>query len=763
MIKECKEFVKNLTPKTGEKNVIVKGDVRISVLTDRLLRIEEAKNGAFIDAATQIVTNRAFSEPEFSVKETDAGLFITTKALTLCYRGGKLTKDSLTIKTVFNDTEKTWRFGDKVKDLQGTARTLDSVDGPTELDHGIVSKEGFALLNDSESFLFTEDGWLKPRDSKDNKDFYFFGYGHDYLDALKDFFKLCGKTEKLPRFVFGNWWSRFYPYTEESYEALMDEFEARNIPLSVAVIDMDWHLTDIPKEIGGGWTGYTWNRKYFPDPARFLKNLHKRKLHTTLNVHPADGVRYFEDNYDNLCRKLNMDPAGKECIKFAPEDKNFLEHYFNEILHPMEKEGVDFWWIDWQQGRKVEGSDIDPLWVLNHTHFLDSKRNGKKGLTFSRYAGPGSHRYPIGFSGDTMTTWESLKFQPFFTANATNIGYTYWSHDIGGHQFGKRNDEMTVRWLQLGVFSPIMRLHSTANAFYGKEPWNYGPEAEKIISEYLRLRHKLIPYLYSMNYLTAEEGEPLIRPMYYIEDSKNAYKVPNEFGFGTQMIVHPITAPRDTEALLTEIECFLPEGDYYDFFTNLKYKGGRMVKVYRSLSETPVFIKAGGIVPLAKDYKDSHVSNPVNLEVRVYEGASNSFTLFEDDNTDSLNQKTAETVFTYDDVKKTLEIKVNDESGILPENREYDVVFIGKDELKVKAAGNVRLTCIEYGDKKKRIFDVLSSAQVYYDSKEKIYRPLNKPNVTDADFKKARAIAKKEDIPEILKKAIGEIIDSSDI
>ncbi len=762
MIKECKEFVTNLTPVTDKKNVIIKGRVRISVLTERLLRIEESENGDFIDAATQIVVNRKFADPHFTVTHEGEGIVLRTEYLTLYYKGGALCKNSLSIRTVSNSLEKTWNFGEEITDLQGTARTLDSVDGPTELDHGIVSKEGFAVLDDSESFLFTEDGWLKARDNK-NKDFYFFGYGHDYIAAFKDFFNLCGKPEILPRFVFGNWWSRFYPYSEESYEKLMDEFEERSIPLSCAVIDMDWHLTDIPKEIGGGWTGYTWNPKYFPDPKRFLDNLHKRNLHTTLNVHPADGVRYFEKNYDNLCRKMGMDPEKKECVRFAPEDKKFLENYFNEILHPMEEEGVDFWWIDWQQGRKVEGSDVDPLWVLNHTHFLDSKRNGKKGLTFSRYAGPGSHRYPIGFSGDTMTTWESLRFQPFFTANATNIGYTYWSHDIGGHQFGKRNDEMTVRWVQLGVFSPIMRLHSTANAFYGKEPWNYGPEAEKIISEYMRLRHRLIPYIYSMNYLTAEESEPLIRPLYYIEDVEEAYEFPNEFGFGTQMIVHPITEERDREALLTEIESYLPKGTYYDFFTGLKYEGGRRIKVYRHLDETPVFVKAGGIVPLDESFKESHLKNPVKLEVRVYEGSDGNFTLYEDDNSELLDSKKAKTVFTYDDEKKLLSIKVNDSNGILPEERSIRVIYTGKGTLNIESDVKASVEYEDLNNKKKRIFDILNRAQVYYDSKEKIYRPLNKPEVTKEDFDAAWDIALKEDIPAILKDAIREILDSADI
>ena len=155
---------------------------------------------------------------------------------------------------------------------------------------------------------------------------------------------------------------------------------------------------------------------------------------------------------------------------FDITDPEFLEAYFETVLHPMEKEGVDFWWLDWQQGNTTKIEGLDPLWMLNHYHYLDSRRLGTRGLTFSRYAGPGSHRYPVGFSGDTVISWESLDFQPYFTANASNIGYGWWSHDIGGHMLGVRDDELTTRWVQFGVFSPINRLHSTDNPFNGKEP-----------------------------------------------------------------------------------------------------------------------------------------------------------------------------------------------------------------------------------------------------------------------------------------------------
>ena len=175
-----------------------------------------------------------------------------------------------------------------------------------------------------------------------------------------------------------------------------------------------------------------------------------------------------------------------------------------------------------------------------------------------------------------MISWDSLAFQPYFTANASNIGYGWWSHDIGGHMRGVRDDDLTVRWVQLGVFSPINRLHSTDNPFNGKEPWKYNDTAQRVMTRYLRLRHALIPYLYSMNHRAWMEDEPLIQPMYYREpEQEETYRVPNNYYFGTELMVSPITEPNDREMKMGKAATWIPEGIWYDIFTGRKYQGGR--------------------------------------------------------------------------------------------------------------------------------------------------------------------------------------------
>lgn len=673
-----KAYKLDMKPMAHPGAVVAGEKYRITVLTDRLLRLEYQEQGNFVDEPTQRVICREFPQVDFRVVDKEDSLEIITDQLHLYYDKKPFSKEGLTIhlKQGWHVYGSVWAYGDPIRDLGGTARTLDGADGAIPLEPGLLARGGFTVLDDSDTAFLDQEQWPVAKD-RISTDLYFLGYGHDYLGCLKDFYRLSGSTPLLPRFALGNWWSRFYRYSEESYLQLMHKFRERGIPFSTAVIDMDWHLTQLPAKYGSGWTGYTWNPELFPDPKRFMDKLHEMDMKITLNVHPADGVRGHEEMYLPMAKEMGVDYENEDKVPFDASSRKFWDAYFKYLHHPNEERGVDFWWLDWQQGSQGSAKGIDTLWQLNHLHFLDSGREGKQPLTFSRYAGIGSHRYPVGFSGDTYTTWESLDFQPYFTANASNVGYSWWSHDIGGHQGGYRSDELTVRWVQLGVFSPIMRLHSTCNEFYGKEPWNYGMEAEKIMTSFLQLRHKLIPYLYSMNYQTHANGLPLVQPMYYHHDVEQAYQVPNQYYFGTEMIVCPITKPADPRTRLAEFSAWLPEGTYTDFFTGQVYKGGRNLKLHRDLNSVPVLVKTGGIIPLSEDPSDSHLRNPGRLELQVFTGGEGSFDLYEDG-----DGRSVITNIRYQPGKTSaVEVSVQgDPAGIIPEDRCYHLVLRGAGE-----------------------------------------------------------------------------------
>jgi alpha-glucosidase (family GH31 glycosyl hydrolase) len=701
---------------------------RITVLTAGLIRLEWADDGMFEDRASTFALHRDLPVPKFEINDGEAALEIVTDRLRLVYDRGPFTPTGLSIQVRgdISNYRSVWRYGEPVHDLRGTARTLDDVDGRTGLEPGVVSRFGVAELDDSRSFLFEDDGWFSPREPS-RIDTYVFAYGHDYGRALEDFYAVSGHPPVLPRWALGNWWSRYHAYSAESYLELMDRFAAEALPFSVAVLDMDWHRTDsVPEHYGSGWTGYSWERKLFPDPEGFLAELHRRGLRVTLNVHPADGVRAYEDAYRAMAEALGRDADGDEPIAFDPTDPAFLHAYLELVHHPLEEQGVDFWWLDWQQGAHSRIPGVDPLWLLNHFHFLDSGRDGRRPLTFSRYAGPGSHRYPVGFSGDTHITWASLDFQPEFTATAANIGYGWWSHDVGGHIYGVRDDELATRWVQLGLFSPILRLHSSHNPFLVKEPWLYPAESRAAMNEALRFRHRLVPYLHTMNHLAAVQGVPLVRPMYHLEpDDPRAYTVPNQFAFGSELLVAPITTPRDRVTLCGSVRAWLPPGTWIDVFTSTVYAGGREIELHRDLASVPALLRAGGILPLAAPDDLDATRNPERLELLVAPGADGEFVLIEDDGTGATPEDipTARTTIAWHQATGELTIgAADDPHGVLPAARSWTVTFLGLDESRsvhVADAPVDRPVRVQAGadprprtpDRSAALFGVLNAAQ----------------------------------------------------
>ncbi len=745
-------------PVAQQENMIQGKKYRITVLTEMLIRLEYNEEGQFEDRPTQMVYHRDFPKVDYRVVRSKDGIEIHTPKLSVYYDEKLFSKNGLSIQVKGNLSHylSTWRYSESIQDLKGTARTLDMIDGEVELEGGILSQYGCALLDDSTTQVITEDGWIEPRIST-AKDLYFWGYGHDYKLALKDFYYLCGSTPLLPRYALGNWWSRYYPYSEQTYYELLDRFDRDKLPFTVAVIDMDWHLTKVNPKYGSGWTGYTWNKELFPDPERFLETLHSRGLYTTLNVHPADGIRGYEEVYPEMARRMGVDQENEDPVVFDASNPEFIEAYFECVHHPREEEGIDFWWVDWQQGNTSKIKGLDPLWILNHYHYLDARRNGERGMLLSRYAGPGSHRYSIGFSGDTITTWESLDFQPYFTANASNVGYGWWSHDIGGHMMGYKDDEMATRWSQFGVFSPIMRLHSSASPFNGKEPWRFKPEAEKALGEALRIRHRMMPYLYTMNYRAYQEGLPICLPMYYeFPEIEEAYQVPNQYYFGSECVVVPITSARTSGLNVAKVSSWIPEGRYYDVFTGMAYNGNRKLDIYRDINSIPVLAKAGAIIPLTDEITSVEaVKNPDTLRIKVFTGANGAFTLYEDDNIshDYEIGKFVETQMTYTEDDKEGVFTIHPSKGsieLIPAKRKYSLEFIGVSEKaqeyvdeyrsvyhKSKQCLTVEVDYLSVNEELKmcfpchtieannrveeRIFEFLNQAEISFEDKSKIY------------------------------------------
>lgn len=688
-------------PLARPENIVVFGRIRVTVLGERLFRVEQSESGLFCDEATLAVWFRDHAPVDFQARQENGRIAVTTAAVTL-----SLDPADLPASVVRFVNGKTARL-DNAGNLFGTLSTLDtngehlrlypSINrydrAHIQLEPGVVSRSRAAVYDDSETILLWQDGQPKPREQAET-DWYVFAFEQDYAGAVFALYSLSGKPPVLPRWSLGNWWSRYWPYTQQEYIDLMDNFADDGIPVSVAVIDIDWHYIAIDKTFGitarglndeahggtDGWTGYSWNTALFPDHKALLQELHARGMHTTLNLHPAQGVRWYEDRYAAVAEKMGVDPETKERIPFAIENERFVETYFSDLHHPLEDEGVDFWWIDWQQGDTSGLGGLNPLWALNHYHFLDSKSRNGQGLILSRYAGIGSHRYPVGFSGDTHMDWEFLRYMPYFTATASNAGYTWWSHDIGGHHRGERSEELYLRWLQFGVFSPINRIHNCPSEVTAKEPWSYSLPTRLTAARWFQLRRRMVPFLYTRSVLTNETGAPLIAPMYYRwPEETRAYESFDQYLFGDQLIVAPIVNPSEADGLASA-EVWLPEGGWTDVFTHVRYSGGRIVRMMRPCGSIPVLAQDGAILPLDRGL-DNACSLPEELDVYVFAG-NGAFTLIEH----SWNQRLETCFAVQQDSEGTLRFTVESDAEETLSARAFHIWFVNIEDGTFEAA-----------------------------------------------------------------------------
>ncbi len=649
----------NYNPVANENAVVKEGNVRFTVLNSRVIRMEWSEDGKFEDHASLTFVNRKLPVPKYSKSVSGDFLEINTDELKLKYKinSGKFSKENLSIEYKLGNELKTWKYGDENKgNLKGTTRTLDGADGDThlyskkkiELEDGILSRDGWFFIDDTERPLFDNSDypWVMVRPAKQKQDCYFFGYGYNYKQALKDFTDVAGKISLPPKFVFGYWYSRYWPYTDQEMRELVTTFENYNIPLDVLIVDMDWHKTSLPeffkdgKRINDqageaiGWTGFSWDRNFFPYPDDFLKWKTSKGLKTCLNLHPASGIQPHEDAYPEMAKAVGIDPATKKYVPFNITDKNWAKNYFDFILHPMEKMGVDFWWLDWQQWGSTNIPGVNPTFYLNYVHFSDMERQNKiRPLIYHRWGGLGNHRYQIGFSGDTYISWASLNYQPYFTNTASNVGWGYWGHDIGGHQGSTENDpELLTRWFQYGAFSPILKSHATHNEKIKRKIWEYPSENFFIMRDVINLRYSLIPYIYTNARKAYDESISLCRPMYYeYPQNEEAYNFKNEYFFGDDLLINPVTKPIGKDSLFTVQNVWLPKGNWFEWSSGTLLEGDKVVQRKFKLDEIPVYVKEGAIIPMQPKMKNTSEKKVDPIILSIFPGSEGSTKIYEDE------------------------------------------------------------------------------------------------------------------------------------
>lgn len=651
-------------PVADDRAMRVVGNARFTVLTPEMIRIEYSQDGKFEDQATFAIVNRRLDVPKFTTRDDGRYFYIDTDSLSLRYLKGsdpRANSYNLNITMNLNGLPVVWYPGKPdPMNLKGTTRTLDNCNGQSkrsQLEDGVISRSGWAVIDDSFSRKRADGSrsyalapnetigydWLAERSDPKAMDLYFMGYGHDYKRALKDFTRVAGNIPLPPAYVFGYWYSKYQSYTADEFRGLVKDLKDNGVPTDVLILDMDWHWNgnkSSQSEGIGGWTGWSWNTNLIPDGKGLLGDIHKSGLRTALNLHPADGVNshespeYFKEMNRTLGGKYDIKDGKYTAIEWMLDSVDFTKSFFDTVIRGHEKEGVDFWWIDWQQWLTSKHTpDLGQTFWCNHVFFneMDHNRPDRRPMIYHRWGGLGSHRYQIGFSGDTYINFPTLDFEPYFTATASNVGYGYWGHDLGGHQVREAemtNDpELLLRWIQFGVFTPIFRTHATSDPRIERRVWKF--ENFPDILDAIKLRYRIFPYLYTMARKSYDSGLGIVRPMYYdYPEAEEAYAFEGQYMFGDDILVAPVTEPSVNG--VSSKQLWLPEGKWWDVAHNRIVEGPSVQTLDFALTEIPWFIRMGALVPMNPEGVMSTTEHPDNMVIMAVAGGDGDAVLYED-------------------------------------------------------------------------------------------------------------------------------------
>jgi len=665
--------------------IVLAGPARFEILTPTLVRLEYAADERFENRPTMLAFNRTIDPPRYTTQTSDGTLVIRTARITLSYKlnSGPFTTSNLKLAvTVGKSTALAtpqWAstsyspdakgigplgyFGEQDQpdtgppptsgNLGGWARSLDQQAGPIVLHPGLLSRDGWFFIDDTRNVVLTDGGASfasRPAHVGAYQDGYLFGYGHDYSAGLADYRDLSGAAPLLPRKAFGVWFSRYYAYTEQDYHRLLAQFRANHVPLDVLMVDTNFKSPN-------AWDGWEWNSQLFPDPTRFTAWAHSQGLDLGFNIHPsisATDPRFAEANAiaggglepfalgPLVEAALADDPSALADVYYTFDwaDPKQLAAYL-WLEQPFDRDGVNFWWLDWccdearVDGLVPNGTLSGDAWI-NYQQARANAAAGSRWLSLARMGasfedwegnepGPwGEQRSTIQFTGDAQSNWAMLNFETLFDVDAGNVGLPYVSNDIGGFLGDHLDDQLYVRWIQLGTFSPILRPHSNHG---DRLPWNYPGAADRIASAFLRLRESLIPYTYTVAREAYDTGLPITRGTYLTWPSENdAYLYNHEYMYGAELLVAPVGSAGDPASTTV----WFPPGTWVDIFTGQRFSGPSVRTLSVPLAQMPAFARAGAIVPRAP-YMDYSAERPLMpLALDVYAGHNGSFDFYED-------------------------------------------------------------------------------------------------------------------------------------
>jgi alpha-D-xyloside xylohydrolase len=525
---------------------------------------------------------------------------------------------------------------------------------------------------------------------------YYFIYGPDLDKLVAAYRDLTGQAPMFGKWAYGFWQCKNRYRSQEEILGVARKYRELHLPVDNIV--QDWFWWNHKGE-------HIFNKNY-PDPKGMVDELHKENFHLMISVWP-----FFEPGsavYDEMEKrgwfvdKFKFAKPPYHTSGMAVYDATSADarkYYWDLMNKALFRIGLDAWWLDTTEpetegqeenillGHKLAAGSGDryvnvyPLMTTGAVYNGQrSASDQKRVFILSRSAFAGAQKNAVtAWSGDINSDYFSFRRQIPAGLNFSLSGLPYWTTDIGGFVSGNPDDpeyrELFIRWFQYGTFCPIFRVHGTRSPDQN-ELWSYGPDAQKILASYDRLRYRLLPYIYSLAWKTTSEGYTPMRPLVMdFRGDVRAENIGDQFMYGPAFLVNPVTEPAASTRRL-----YLPKARWYDFWSGTSGDGGQVIDGPAPLERMPLYIRAGSIVPMGPDLEWSTQKPADPIELRVYRGADGDFTLYEDEN-DTYNYEKgsyATIPFHWDDVKQSLTI--GQRQGKFPgmlSARTFRIVFVG--------------------------------------------------------------------------------------
>ena len=506
-------------------------------------------------------------------------------------------------------------------------------------------------------------------------------------EIIASYREATGEVPMLPSWALGYIHCRERFHNQEELLATARRFREEQIPIDLIV--QDWQYWG-----KYGWNAMKFDEENYPNPTEMVNNLHDMDMKLMLSVwskiDPASEVGKEAEQ-----RGFYI-PETTWIDFFDNEASGFYWDNFSSKLLPI---GIDAWW---QDATEPENDDLEGRRIMKGAEPGERYRNiypnmvnktvyeglreddpGRRAMIFTRSGFSGIQKYgAVLWSGDVGNDWQTLRYQISAGLNFVATGLPWWTYDAGGF-FRPRDQysnpeyiERLIRWVQAGTFLPLMRVHGYMS---NTEPWNYGPEAQRIITDYIRLRYKFMPYIYSEAAQVTFNGSTIMRPFVFdFPDDQEALKQDASYMFGKSLLISPVT-----EGGVSEWKVYLPENEsgWYDWWTGEKLDGGQYIQAKVDIETIPVYVKGGSIIPTGPQKQHVAEKSDEPVVINIYPGDDASFTLYEDEGVNYNYEKGAYSniEMDWDDESRTLTIEKREGSFTgMQKNRKFTVNLMGQ-------------------------------------------------------------------------------------